>query len=94
MGGICWLSTKRMKALCGSIVFQLTLMAPNCWPSGDLAPWRIRFRSAFQSITWNSRSMPISAHCCWMTSFMISGYIWPEPEVEIAILVLSFLAGP
>ena len=52
------------------------------------------FSSAFQSITWNSSSMPTSAHCCWMDSFMISGYIWPEPEVEIAIFVLSFLSGP
>ena len=83
-----------MKALCGSIVFQLTLMAPNGAPSGDLAPWRIRLSSAFQSITWNSASMPTSAHCCWIASFMISGYIWPDPEVEMAILVLSFLAGP
>ena len=83
-----------MKALCGSIVFQLTLMAPNCCPSGDLAPRRIRFSSAFQSMTWNSASMPISAHCCWMASFMISGYIWPDPEVEIAILVFSRLPGP
>ena len=63
-------------------------------PSGDLAPSRVRLISAFQSITWNSRSTPISAYCCWMNSFMISGYIWPEPAVEIATLILSRLAGP
>ena len=54
----------------------------------------MKFSSAFQSITWNSTSMPTSAHCCCTASFMISGYIWPEPDVEMAILVLSFLFGP
>ena len=94
LGGTCWLSTKRMKALCGSIVFQLELMAASCMPSGDLAPCRVRLIRAFQSMTWNSRSTPISANCCWMNSFMINGYICPEPAVEIATLILSRFCGP
>lgn len=62
--------------------------------SGAFAPWRMKFSSAFQSMTWNSSSTPTSANCCWMNSFMILGPHLARPEVEIATFILSFFCGP
>mgnify|MGYP003694065623 CR=1 FL=1 len=51
--------------------------------SGVLKPARQRVRRVFHSTGWRSTSMPTSLRFFWMSSFMASGSIWPEPEVEI-----------
>jgi hypothetical protein len=69
-------------------VFQLLLRAARPRFSGAAAPARLRAVKAFHSKTSTSISTPTSARFCWMNSFMISGYICPDPEVEIATLNL------
>ena len=51
--------------------------------SGVLKPARQRVSSVFHSTGCRSTSMPTSLRFFWMSSFIASGSIWPEPEVEI-----------
>src|SRR5438552_738369 len=41
-----------------------------------------------------SRSKPIGFTCCWMISFIRSGIICPDPEVEIITFALTGWSGP
>jgi len=63
-------------------------------PIGYIKRWNEKFTGAFHSITSKEASKPTALRFCWMYSFIGSGSIWPEPEVEIAILILGFLVGP
>ncbi len=75
-------------------MFQELLVAAKPRFSDDAAPERLRVVSAFHSNTSSSRSTPTWARFCWIASFIVSGYIWPEPLVEIDTLSLSRLLGP
>jgi hypothetical protein len=51
-------------------------------------PDRLTSSSAFQSITSSVTWKPTSSNCCFTSSFIGSDCIWPEPEVEIASVIL------
>ena len=59
----------------------------------DLAPARHRLIIVFHSTTSKSTLIPTSARFCWMYSFIGSGCIWPEPELEISTLTFTGLDG-
>jgi hypothetical protein len=76
-------------------VARLMLM-PLTWALVAASPvtgWKAKVTSAFHSMTSNWASKPTALRFSCTYSFIGSGSIWPEPEVEIAILILGFLVA-
>jgi hypothetical protein len=71
----------------GSCVCRLTLIASYSGCSST--PSRATAVSAFQSIDSSVTSNPTASICDLTSSFIGSGCIWPEPEVEIANVTLQ-----
>src|SRR6266540_5023094 len=74
---------KRPKPLHGSRKFQEMFQALSPSLSGVWKPARQRERSVFHSTGCKSTSIPTSLRFFWICSFMASGSICPEPDVEI-----------
>ena len=73
----------RPNPLHGSRKFHEMFQALRPSFSGVLKPARQRVSRVFHSTGCRSTSIPTSFRFFWTSSFIASGSIWPEPEVEI-----------
>ena len=85
---------KRPKPLHGSRKFHEMFQAFSPSLSGVWKPARHRVSSVFHSTGCRSTSIPTSLRFFWISSFMASGSIWPEPEVEISWTALAGCLAP
>ena len=79
----------RPKPLHGSRKFHEMFQALRPSLSAVLKPARQRVRSVFHSTGCRSTSMPTSFRFFWISSFIASGSIWPEPDVEMRWTALA-----
>ncbi len=73
---------------------MLMPLMPALVEASPVTGWKEKVTSAFHSMTSNWVSKPTAFRFSCTYSFIGSGSIWPEPEVEMAILILGFLLGP
>ena len=73
---------------------MLMPLVPAFFEASPVTGWKEKVTSAFHSMTSNEVSKPTAFRFSCTYSFIGSGSIWPEPEVEIAILIFGFLFGP
>src|SRR5262249_47000674 len=83
VGGTFFEWKNRPNALKGSTKFQEMFQAFSPWLSGVLNPVRNRCVSEFHSIGMSSTSSPTSLRFFCTSSFIASGNICPDPDVEI-----------
>ena len=72
---------------------MLMALTPAFLALSPVTGWKAKVTSAFHSMTSKVVSKPTAFRFSCTYSFIGSGSIWPEPEVEIAILILGFLVA-
>src|SRR3954470_16237390 len=72
---------------------MLMPLVPAFIEASPVTGWNEKVTSAFHSITSNDASKPTAFRFSCTYSFIGNGCIWPEPEVEMAILTLGFLVA-
>src|SRR4029077_18464238 len=70
---------------------MLTALTAALVAASPVTGWKEKVTSVFHSMTSNWVSKPTAFRFSCTYSFIGSGSIWPEPEVEMAILILGFL---
>src|SRR3954463_12030043 len=72
---------------------MLSALVPALVDASPFTDWKPKVTRAFHSITSKVQSKPTALRFSCTYSFIGSGSIWPEPEVEIAILIFGFLVA-
>ena len=72
---------------------MLMALMPAFLAASPVAGWKAKVTSAFHSIDLELAVEATAFRFSCTYSFIGSGSIWPEPEVEMAILILGFLVA-
>src|SRR6185436_19354994 len=72
---------------------MLMPLVPALVEASPVTGWKENVTSAFHSMTSNEASKPTALRFSCTYSFIGSGSIWPDPDVEMAILILGLLVA-